>query len=321
VDKNLTNILFSILRKNIKSDNQDVKIKNIKDLVNFYYNLIISQTKLEISKNKYQEIFPFNSFTLIINESEKFLFGKYDKQIERTKERIENLLIKKIIEYKKNILFTNKELEEIENLEVKIIIDDVSEFINKCFILILDKTNNSHEHSKKVLPYIIAYNDIKNTSKTLENDEYSLEFSYIDEDNKTYTIESSKKNIYFGRLNLGNEKWKNYIINLDAFDICIYDEVVKNKTSDFIILPYSKTKPIAFSIVQGLIKLEKNNNISIVNLGRNPIKILKKNNDIFDINQNQKFNFNSSEDILIYHPINEEKDSLKYRIEIKSVKK
>jgi len=321
VDKNLTNILFSILRKNIKSDNQDVKIKNIKDLVNFYYNLIISQTKLEISKNKYQEIFPFNSFTLIINESEKFLFGKYDKQIERTKERIENLLIKKIIEYKKNILFTNKELEEIENLEVKIIIDDVSEFINKCFILILDKTNNSHEHSKKVLPYIIAYNDIKNTSKTLENDEYSLEFSYIDEDNKTYTIESSKKNIYFGRLNLGNEKWKNYIINLDAFDICIYDEVVKNKTSDFIILPYSKTKPIAFSRVQGLIKLEKNNNISIVNLGRNPIKILKKNNDIFDINQNQKFNFNSSEDILIYHPINEEKDSLKYRIEIKSVKK
>ena len=322
MEENLTNILLSILRKSIKIDNQEIKIKNIKDLANFYYNLIIAQTKSEVSKNNYKEKFPFDSFIFVIDKSEISLFGKYEKQIKRTKERIENLLVKKIIEYR-NTLLNEKESVRLEYPNVKIIIDDVSQLINKSFILILDRTkNNPSENSKKfILPCIVAYNEIKDIPKILEKDETILEFSYTDESNQTYKIQSPKKNIYFGRLNLNDEKWKNFIVNIDGHDICIYDEVVKNQTSDFMMLPYSKTKPIAFSRVQGLIKLEKKDNILIINLGRNPIKILKKNNDVFDINTNQKFKFNSNEDVLIYHPINEEKDASKYLLEIKSVKK
>jgi len=152
-----------------------------------------------------------------------------------------------------------------------------------------------------------------------EAQNYLWQFNYTSK-KETGTKHFSKKKIFFGRLDLEKEKElepsKRKFIKINNKMICLYDEITNNPKCkfDFLSLPYSGYGSL--SRVQGLIYFEKDNKIKITNIGKNIIRIKRKDGSRLRLHQGNSTHFNSIEDSLLYHPNSKKKNNRSYTLTI-----
>jgi len=161
---------------------------------------------------------------------------------------------------------------------------------------------------------------ITEKTENFEANENKLwQFNYSSK-KETGTKQFSKNKIFFGRLDLEKEKElepsKRKSIKINDKTICIYDEIRENPKSkfDFLTLPYSAYGLL--SRVQGLIYLGKDNKVKIKNIGKNIIRIKRKNGLRLRLHQGKLASFNPIEDTLLYHPNSKKKNNRSYTLNI-----